>query len=121
MFLISEQVLKKIFKKVVILAPTTTGFHKSFSAGTQLTAEEQRAAKWLPALLRQNWMLEKSQQLDRLVQHGANTGRFLSSGNPGKVGEVEIGTIGGTGTRCRKAQNGAAKTEGWGGTEAHTQ
>lgn len=60
-------------------------------------------------------MLEKSQQLDGLVQHGANAGRLLSCGNPGKAGEVEMGTIGGAGTCCRKAQDGAAKIEGWGG------
>lgn len=92
-----------------------TGFHKSFSAGRQLTAREQRAAKWFPAPLPQNWMLEKSQQLDGLVRHGANMGRLRSSGNPEKVGEVEIGTIGGAGTCSRKAQNGPAKIERWGG------
>ena len=114
MFLTSKQVLKETFKKV-ILAPIATGFHKSFSAGRPLMAQEQRAAKWFPAPLLQNWMLEKSQQSDRLVRHRANTGRLLSSRNPGKVGEVEIGTIGGAGTCSRMAQNGAAKIEGWGG------
>lgn len=66
-------------------------------------------------------MLEKSQQLDRRVRHGANTGRLLSCENPGKAGEVEMGTIGEAGTCCRKAQNGAAKIEGWGETQAHTE
>lgn len=66
-------------------------------------------------------MLEKSQQLDRRVRHGANTGRLLSCENPGKAGEVEMGTIGGAGTCCRKAENGAAKIEGWGETQAHTE
>lgn len=119
-FLMPEQVLEKIFKKVV-WTPIATGFHKSFSAGRQLTVQEQRAAKWFPAPLLLNWMLEKSQQLDGLVQHGANTGRLLSSGNPGKVGEVEIQTIGEAGTCSRKAQNGAAKTERWDWIQAHTE
>lgn len=118
-FLTSEQVLEKIFKRVMLVL-ITTGFHKPFSAGRQLTAQEQRAAKWFPAPLRQNWTLEQSQQLDRLVQHGTNTGRLLSSGNPGRVGEVEIGTLGGAGTCSRKAQNGAAKIEGWGGKTRRT-
>lgn len=42
-------------------------------------------------------------------------GRLWSSGNPAKVGEVEIGTIGGAGTCSWKAQNGASEIEGWGG------
>lgn len=48
-------------------------------------------------------------------------GRLWSSGNPAKVGEVEIGTIGGAGTCSWKAQNGASEIEGWGGVEIHTQ
>lgn len=44
---------------------------------------------------------------------GSKQERLLSSGNPAKVGEVEMGTIGGAGTCSRKAQHGAAKLEGW--------
>lgn len=60
-------------------------------------------------------MLEKTQQLDRLVWHSANTGKLLSSGSPGKVGEVKVGTC------SSKTQNGTAKLGGGGVDYKYTQ
>lgn len=121
-FLMPKQVLEKIFKKSCCINTNRYRFPQVFfSWETVNSSRTESSQKWFPAPLLLNWMLEKSQQLDGLVRHGASTGRLLSSGNPGKVGEVEIQTIGEAGTCSRKAQNGAAKTEGWDWIQAHTE